>query len=85
MTVVPMPTVNMLDAKTHLSKLVEAIETGAEPEVIIARNGRPVARLVPIAATSGPRIVVARGAFVVPDRIDADNEDVAKLFGLGGS
>ena len=37
--------VNMLEAKTHLSRLVEAIETGAASEVVIARNGRPVARL----------------------------------------
>jgi len=37
-------TVNMLEAKTHLSRLVEAIETGAAIEVVIARNGRPVAR-----------------------------------------
>jgi prevent-host-death family protein len=36
----------MLEAKTHLSRLVEAIETGAEAEVVIARNGRPVARLI---------------------------------------
>ena len=34
-------TVNMLEAKTHLSRLVEAIETGAATEVVIARNGRP--------------------------------------------
>ncbi|MGB5134924.1 MAG: hypothetical protein WBN89_07095 [Prochlorococcaceae cyanobacterium] len=32
--------VNMLEAKTHLSRLVEAIETGAEAEVVIARNVR---------------------------------------------
>ncbi len=30
--------VNMLEAKTHLSRLVEAIETGAEAEVVIARG-----------------------------------------------
>ncbi len=43
-----MTTVNMLEAKTQLSRLVEAVETGAETEIIIARNGRPVARLVAI-------------------------------------
>ncbi|MGE3246706.1 MAG: type II toxin-antitoxin system Phd/YefM family antitoxin [Beijerinckiaceae bacterium] len=43
-----MSTVNMHEAKTHLSRLVEQIETGAEPEIVIARNGRPVARLVPL-------------------------------------
>jgi len=43
-----MPTVNMHEAKTGLSKLVEAIETGRETEIILARNGKPVAKLVPI-------------------------------------
>lgn len=75
-----MTTVNMLDAKTNLSKLVEAVETGTEAEVIIARNGRPVARLVPIAPRQGQRIGVARGAFIVPDTIDAENATVEALF-----
>ena len=43
-----MPTVNMHQAKTQLSRLVEAVESGAEREVVIARNGRPAARLVPV-------------------------------------
>lgn len=42
------PTVNMHEAKTGLSKLVADIESGAEAEIIIARNGKPVARLVPV-------------------------------------
>lgn len=45
-----MTTVNMLDAKTQLSKLVEAVESGAESEIIIARNGKPAAKLVPLDA-----------------------------------
>ena len=45
-----MPTVNMLEAKTSLSHLVESVESGAETEIVIARNGKPAARLVPIAA-----------------------------------
>ncbi len=44
-----MTTVNMLEAKTHLSRLVEAIESGAETEIIIARNGKAAARLTPLA------------------------------------
>jgi len=78
-----MPTVNMLEAKTNLSKLVEAVETGAEREVIIARNGRPVARLVPITHEAGQRIGVARGSFVLPDTIDAANPAIEALF-FGG-
>ena len=76
-----MPTVNMFEAKSNLSRLVEAVETGAEAEIIIARNGRPVARLVPIgSAPLGQRIGVARGAFVVPDSIDINNDEVENLF-----
>ena len=37
-------TVNVHDAKTHLSKLLEDVEAG--DEIIIARRGKPVARMV---------------------------------------
>ena len=40
-----MATVNVHEAKTHLSRLLEQVEAGEE--VTIARNGTPVARLVP--------------------------------------
>ncbi|MDP3031315.1 MAG: type II toxin-antitoxin system Phd/YefM family antitoxin [Rhodocyclaceae bacterium] len=79
-----MQSVNMLQAKSSLSRLVEAIEQGREREIIIARNGRPVAKLVPIDSVSaGKRIGIAKGKFKVPDSIDAHNEEVARLF-LGG-
>ncbi|MBN3733654.1 type II toxin-antitoxin system Phd/YefM family antitoxin [Burkholderia sp. Tr-20390] len=45
-----MPTVNMHDAKSQLSSLVESLEFGRESDVVITRNGRPVARIVPYAA-----------------------------------
>jgi len=77
-----MNAVNMLEAKSSLSRLVDAVESGAEKEIVIARNGRPAARLVAIAARSATtRIGVAKGLFDVPDDIDAHNADVAKLFG----
>ncbi|MDP2829408.1 MAG: type II toxin-antitoxin system Phd/YefM family antitoxin [Sulfuricellaceae bacterium] len=80
-----MHSVNMLQAKSSLSRLVESIEQGEEREIIIARNGRPAARLVPMAASlPGQRIGVAKGAFEVPDDIDASNAEVAALF-LGGA
>jgi prevent-host-death family protein len=76
-----MQTVNMLQAKSSLSRLVEAVEQGREREIVIARNGRPAAKLVPIdAAQSGQRIGVAKGLFVVPDSIDTHNDEVAQLF-----
>jgi len=76
-----MQTVNMLQAKSSLSRLVEAIEQGQEREIVIARNGRPAAKLVPMdTPPAGKRIGVAKGLFVVPDSIDAHNDEVAQLF-----
>ncbi len=77
-----MTTVNMLEAKNSLSKLVEAVELGNEAEIVIARNGRPVARLVPIEKKKRPRVGVAKGLFEVPDDIDRDNEEIARMFGM---
>ena len=79
-----MQAVNMLQAKSSLSRLVEAIEQGQEREIVIARNGRPAATLVPMATVpAGQRIGVAKGKFEVPDNIDTNNEEVARLF-MGG-
>ena len=77
-----MQSVNMFEAKTNLSRLVEAIESGREDEVVIARNGRPVARLAPLAEKPvGQRLGIAKGKFVLPDTFDADNEAIARLLG----
>lgn len=77
-----MTTVNMLEAKSSLSRLVEAVESGAEQEIVIARNGKPAAKLVPVgpSATRGPRLGVARGKFSVPSSIDIDNKVIARLL-----
>lgn len=73
--------VNMLNAKSNLSRLVDAIEQGDEREIIIARNGRPAAKLVPLDVHAPEnKIGVARGRFVVPESIDGSNEEVARLF-----
>lgn len=79
-----MQAVNMLQAKSSLSRLVEAIEQGREREIVIARNGRPAAKLVPMDTVPlGKRIGVAKGRFEVPDTIDTHNEEIARLF-MGG-
>ncbi|MGE5154856.1 MAG: type II toxin-antitoxin system Phd/YefM family antitoxin [Bdellovibrio bacteriovorus] len=76
-----MPTVNILEAKIHLSRLVEQVESGAESEIVIARNGRPVARLVPLEAQPAQRrIGVAKGRFRVAGLIDDSNSEVERLF-----
>jgi prevent-host-death family protein len=45
--------VNIHEAKTHLSRLVERVESGEE--ITLARAGRPVARLVPYRTRQEPR------------------------------
>jgi prevent-host-death family protein len=45
---------NIYDAKTQLSKLVERVEGGEE--IVLARNGRPVAKIVPIQRRTSPRV-----------------------------
>lgn len=78
-----MKPVNMLDAKTQLSKLVDRIESGRDREIVIARNGRPAARLVPIAQRqAGTRIGLLKGKFKAPSlqQLDKRNADVARVF-----
>ena len=77
----PMTMVNMLEAKSSLSRLVQAVESGHEPEIVISRNGRPAAKLVPIThGSSEKRIGVAKGLFRIPDNIDAQNAEIEALF-----
>jgi prevent-host-death family protein len=45
--------VNVHQAKTHLSSLLERVEQGEE--IIIGRSGKPVAKLVPYREAGGPR------------------------------
>ena len=61
---------NIHDAKTHFSKLIERVLLGEE--VVIAKAGRPVAKLVPIPPEGQARQPgSAKGLFVVPAHFDA--------------
>lgn len=51
-----MPTIDIEQAKSSLSKLVKAIESGVEQEIIITRDGKPVAKLVPLDAPAAKMI-----------------------------
>jgi len=79
-----MTTVNMLDAKTRLSQLVEAVESGVESEILIARNGKPAARLMPIAPRRKVVFGVAKGWFTEPADIHADDDVIAAMFNGSG-
>ncbi|GHD05886.1 type II toxin-antitoxin system Phd/YefM family antitoxin [Tianweitania populi] len=72
----------MLEAKTSLSRLVEAVETGSETEVIIARNGRPAARLVPLTSTPKRhrRLGLAKGLPFDYEAFQALDKEVEELF-----
>ncbi len=79
-----MQAVNMLQAKSSLSRLVDAIEQGQEREIVIARNGRPAAKQAPMdTVPTAQRSGVAKGKFEVLDTIDAHDEEVARFF-MGG-
>ncbi|MFN0147731.1 MAG: type II toxin-antitoxin system Phd/YefM family antitoxin [Dehalococcoidia bacterium] len=59
-------TVNTHEAKTHLSRLLAEVEAGGE--VVIARAGKPVARLVPALAPQPIQLDTARGkVWMSPD------------------
>jgi prevent-host-death family protein len=65
-----MKTVNVHEAKTHLSRLLEEVEAGQD--VVIARAGRPVARLTALQPARPPRQLGAlAGLYTVPDDWDA--------------
>jgi len=65
-----MKTVNIHEAKTHLSRLVEEVAAGAE--VVIARAGRPVARLVPMGhAASARKPGLLKGRVEVAEEFDS--------------
>ena len=77
-----MQTVNIHAAKTQLSRLVD--QAAAGEEIIIARAGKPVARLVPLAAPlAAQKRVLGRlaGRLTVPADFDAPlPDDVLDAF-----
>jgi len=75
-----MRTVNMHAAKTHLSRLVE--EAAAGEEIVIAKAGRPVARLVPLETRAQPRRPgLLKGEIWMADDFDAPlSETVMAAF-----
>lgn len=74
-----MQTVNIHEAKTHLSRLVE--EAAAGEEIIIAKAGRPVARLVPLSVVPKRQLGIFKGQLNVPDDFDAPlPDDALALF-----
>jgi prevent-host-death family protein len=71
----------MHEAKTTLSQLVARAEAGEE--IVIARNGKPVVRLVPVAATNALASVhgALRGRVHMAEDFDELPDDIAEAFG----
>jgi prevent-host-death family protein len=74
-----MEQVNIHEAKTHFSKLVERAEAGEE--IVIARSGEPVAKLVPFAERKRPRKLGGweGKVWIAPD-FDEEDEEIVRLF-----
>jgi prevent-host-death family protein len=71
--------VNVHEAKTHLSRLLDRVEAGEE--VVLARAGRPVARLIPFRARTQPREPgIWRGTVRIAADYDAVDADIVRSF-----
>jgi prevent-host-death family protein len=72
--------VNIHEAKTHLSRLLERVAMGEE--IVIAKAGTPVAKLVPLSTRPKKRMLgSAKGEFVVPhDFNDPLPREIEDLF-----
>jgi len=76
-----MITVNVSEAKARLSSLLARV--GAGEEVVIAKAGKPIARLAPFDGQPGKRIGgLDRGSFFIPDDFDAPlPPEILEAFG----
>jgi prevent-host-death family protein len=75
------PQLNVYEAKTHLSKLLDRVELGER--IVIARNGKPVADLV--AHASKPNRAAFYGSMrgqIDMSRFDEADEEIAREFGM---
>ena len=73
---------NVYEAKTQLSKLLEQVEAGEE--IVIARNGKPVARLVPFQRASVRRLPGAwKGKVWMSPDFDEPDPELEELLYKG--
>ena len=74
-----MKTVSVHEAKTHLSKLL--VQVGQGEEIIIARAGKPVARLVPVGVKPRERLLgIDKGKIWMAPDFDETPPDLLDLF-----
>ena len=81
-----MTTVSMFEAKTNLSKYVSSVADRQEPYVVILRNGKPVAKIVPFEDDGGRRIGIAEGKLPMLSSIkDFNSIDLGDELVNGGA
>lgn len=74
-----MKTVNIHEAKTHLSRLLEDVAKGES--FVIAKAGKPVAKLSPLVESAPKRIGFMKGQFTVPDDFDTMfQKEIEEMF-----
>lgn len=77
-----MKQVNMLEAKSNLSRLVKMLESKQEEVIYLARNGTAIVQMTLIPKRSvNRRIGVAEGKFKIPDEFDQWDKEVEDMFG----
>lgn len=70
----------MHQAKSMLSALVRELRSGAENEIVIAIDGTPAAKLVPLGGRPRRVLGTDHGLVRIADDFDAPNDEIAKLF-----
>ena len=75
-----MKTVNMHAAKSSLSRLVRDVSCGIEAEIIIAIDGKPAARIVPLEQQRARELGLDRGLVAVATDFDDVDAEIANLF-----
>lgn len=75
-----MKSVNVHEAKTHLSRLLERVAAGEE--IIISKAGKPMAKLIPLSKPQMDRVAgLDKGVLRIPEDFDAPlPEDLLELF-----
>jgi len=75
-----MISVNVHEAKTHLSRLLERVAAGEE--ILISKAGKPMAKLTPLSKPQDNRVPgLDKGVIQIPDDFDAPlPDDLLQLF-----
>jgi prevent-host-death family protein len=73
-----MTQVSVHEAKTHLSRLLHDVERGEE--IVIARNGEPIAKIVPVEIRGPRQLGGDEGLFTIPDDFDDEDPEINAMF-----